>query len=122
MCSLINPSLALTLVGRIDLLGSAGESVLPLSTSSEAVRLADDSDGCMVGEGENPGIPKTSNDASSGLDSEASKTIIQITTCRCYHTQPFPKDIKFLKFLKQGNHNHHHHHHQMEISSTDIFW
>lgn len=71
--SLINPSLAPKLVGRIDLLGNAGESVALLSTSSEAVRLADDSDGCMVGEGEKPGIPNTSNDASSSLDSEASK-------------------------------------------------
>ena len=74
MLSLINPSLAPKLVGRIDLLDSAGESVMPLSTSSEAVRLADDRDGCMVGEGEKPGIPKTSNDASSSLDSEAGRT------------------------------------------------
>lgn len=74
MWSLINPSLAAKLVGKIDLLGSAGESVELLSISSEAVRLADDSDGCMVGEGEKPGIPNTSNDASSSLDSEASKT------------------------------------------------
>ena len=73
MWSLINPSRVPKLVGRIDLLGSAGESEEPLSTSSEAVRLADDSDGCMVGEGEKPGIPNTSNDASSSLDSEASK-------------------------------------------------
>ena len=74
MWSLINPSLAPKLVDRIDLLGSAGESVVLLSTSSEAVRLADDSDGCMVGEGEKPGIPNTSNDASSSLDSEAGRT------------------------------------------------
>jgi len=78
MCSLIKPSLAPMLVGSMDLLGSAGESVTFLSTSSEAVRLADDNDGCMVGEGEKPGIPKTSNEASSSLDSEASKTRIQI--------------------------------------------
>ena len=81
ICSLINPSRAPKLVGRIDLLGSAGESVMPLSISSEAVRLADDSDGCMVGEGEKPGIPNTSNDASSSLDSEASKIRIKITRC-----------------------------------------
>ena len=75
MWSLINPSLAPKLdVVKIDLLGSAGESVVPLSVSSEAVRLADDSDGCMVGEGEKPGIPNTSNDASSSLDSVAGGT------------------------------------------------
>ena len=72
MWSLINPSLAPKLVvSRVDLLGNAGESVVLLSSSSEEVRLADDSDGCMVGEGVNPGIPNTSNDASSSLDSVA---------------------------------------------------
>ena len=71
MWSLINPSLAPKLVGRIDLLGSAGESVALLSTSSIAVRLAVDNDGWMVGEGEKPGIPNTSSAASSSLDSVA---------------------------------------------------
>ena len=73
MWSLINPSLAPKLVGRKDLLGSAGESLAPLSTSSDAVRLAVDNDGWMVGVGEKPGIPKTSSAASSTLASVAIK-------------------------------------------------
>ena len=67
----MNPSLAPTLVGRKDLLGSAGEFVALLSASSDAVRLAVDSDVCMVGDGAKPGIPNMSNARSSSLDSVA---------------------------------------------------
>lgn len=46
-----------------------------LSVSSVAVRLAADNDGCIVGDGEKPGIPKTSKAVSSNLVSEARKKI-----------------------------------------------
>lgn len=76
MWSLINPSLAPKLVGRMDLLVKAGELAIPLSTSSDAVRLADENDGCMVGDGEKPGIPNASRDPSSPLGSVARMKII----------------------------------------------
>lgn len=76
MWSLINPSLAPILVGRMDLLVKAGELAIPLSTSSDAVRLADENDGWMVGDGEKPGIPNASRDPSSTLDSVARMKII----------------------------------------------
>ena len=70
----MKPSLAPMLVGRTDLLGRAGEFVALLTLSSIAVRLPTDTDGCIVGDGEKPGIPKTSKPASisSSLVSEAS--------------------------------------------------
>ena len=90
--SLINPSLAPKLVGRIDLLGRAGEFVELLSVSSIAVRLPADTDGCIVGDGEKPGIPKTSNPPSSSLGSEASRRKLDTEIIDCvmltHHQSP----------------------------------
>ena len=57
----------------MDLLGKAGELLALLSPSSNPDKLDADTDGCNVGDGENPGIPNTSKPASSSLDSEARK-------------------------------------------------
>ena len=57
----------------MDLLGKAGELLALLSLSSNPDKLDADTDGCSVGDGENPGIPNTSKPASSSLDSEAWK-------------------------------------------------
>jgi len=68
---LIKASLVPKLVGRIDLLGRAGELLALLSASSIPVRLAADIDGCIVGDGEKPGIPNKSKPESLSLVSEA---------------------------------------------------
>lgn len=57
----------------MDLLGKAGELLALLSASSNPDKLDADTDGCNVGDGENPGIPNMSKLASSRLDSEAWK-------------------------------------------------